>query len=594
MNGFGPIDAVKNRNSRLLMNVALGRSPADLVIVNAKLINVYTAEILDDYGVGVKDGWIAYVGKAPTAMIGPETQCIDAQGKFLVPGFIDGHTHLAWNFSIDEFLKHAIPGGTTTIISEVNGSYPASGIAGVRDCLSSFQNQPIKIFATAPALVFTSEKSQVIRTEELQSLLDRHDVLGLGESYWQGILQLPEVYLWEFEQTLQRGKVIEGHSAGARDHKLAAYTACGVTSCHEPISAEEAIERLRMGIYVMAREGSSRQDLKAISEIKDKKVDLRRLILVTDGIAPGDLIKNGYMENVVRQAVAYGFDPITAIQMTTINVAEHFLIDHLVGGIAPGRYADMLVLPDLDTFLPEWVVSCGKVVARNGRVTVPPRKHDYSQHSRNSVQLPKTLVPADFSIRSPSPMKPEATVRAIEMRTDLVTVEKIMTLPVDDGEIHISTDRDLLKVAAIDRGRIPGKMFTGLILGFGLKTGALAASTTWDSSDLLVVGTNESDMALAINRIAQMQGGVVLFADGRMVTELAMPVFGYLSEAPMPEIAVGIKTINETAKAFGVPFSDPVLTLSTLTASAIPYLKISEKGYVNLKDGSLYDLFTDL
>ncbi|MDX9787996.1 MAG: adenine deaminase C-terminal domain-containing protein [Desulfobacterales bacterium] len=594
MNGFGPLNAVKNRNSRLLMNVAMGKLAADLVITNASLMNVYTAEILENHAVGVKGDFIAYVGEAPEKLIGPATHCIDAAGKTLVPGYIDGHTHLAFMYGIDEFLRHAIPGGTTTLITEVMEPYPVSGVAGVLDFLASLQHQPVKIYATAPAMVSISEKTKGIRPEDLQTLLDRDDVLGLGESYWQAVLQSPEVYLPALEQTLQQGKVLEGHSAGARHHKLSAYAACGITSCHEPISAEEVLERLRLGFYVMAREGSIRRDLNAIAEIKDRNVDLRRLILCTDSIAPGELIEKGYMEHVVQQAVGYGIDPITAVQMVTLNVATHFSIEHLVGGIAPGRYADMLILPNPSTFSPELVISCGKVVARNGQLTVAPRKHPYSHQSKHSIALPKALTPADFIIQAPFSSKAVASVRVIEMVTDLVTAEKIMSLPVTNGAIEISADQNLLKIAAIDRTHTPGQLFTGLILGFGLKTGAFACSATWDASDIIVVGVDESDMALAVNSVAQLQGGAVLCANGQIISQLALPVFGLLSEAPMAEIAANIKAINERTIGLGVSFPDPLLSLNTLTGAAIPYLKICDEGLVNLKDGNLTGLFVEV
>jgi adenine deaminase len=592
MSGFDPLAAAKRRDLRSLMDVALGKEEADLVIVNAKLINVYTAEILEHYAVAVKGEWIAYVGETPEAFIGPSTEVVDAAGRLLAPGLIDGHAHLAWLFGIEEFLKYAVPGGTTTIITESLEPYPVSGLAGVLDFLASLRDQPIKLFATAPPMVSISTKARGISAQDLETLLGRDDVLGLGESYWQAVLQTPEVYLPAFQRTLEKGKSLEGHTAGARNHKLSAYAACGVSSCHEPITAQEALDRLRLGIYVMAREGSIRKDLEAIAQIRDQRVDLRHLILCTDGVAPGELLEAGYMERVVQRAVAYGFDPVTAIQMATINVAEHFAIDHLVGGIGPGKYADMILLPDLSTLSPDLVISCGRVVARNGRMTVSPRRHAYSSETRNSVRLPRTLTPVDFGIRTSS-HEPQVNIRVMDMVTDLVTAEKLIAVPVKNGGVEISVDQDLLKIAAVDRTHTPGGMFTGLIRGFGLKTGALASSAAWDTSDIVVVGADESDMALAVNRIAELQGGVVLCDGGKIVLELALPIFGIISEAPMGEIAARVKDINEKANALGVPFPDPLLTLITLTGAAIPYLRICEEGLVNLKDGRLRPLFSD-
>ncbi len=592
MNGFGPLAAAKKRNACRLMDVALGKVEADLVIVNAKLINVYTAEILDPCAVAVKGEWIATVGEAPGSLVGPSTCVIDAAGRFLAPGYIDGHTHLAWLFGIEEFLKYAVPGGATTIISEILEVYPVGGLAGTLDFLASFQDQPIKIFSTAPAMVSISRKARGISAEDLRTLLERDDVLGLGESYWQSVVQTPEVYLPALELALEKGKVLEGHTAGARGHKLCAYGACGVTSCHEPITAQEALERLRLGIYVMAREGSIRKDLKAIAELKDEAVDLRRLIICTDGVTPGELMEHGYMDCVVRRAVEYGFDPIRAVQMATLNVAEHFGIDHLVGGIAPGKYADMVLLPDLSHFSPDLVISCGKVVAEKGRLTVSSRRHSYQAGSRETVHLPRPLTASDFRVQAPS-TESTVDVCVIQMVTDLVTAEKTAAVPVHDGEIPISRDQDLLKIAAVDRAGTPGELFTGFIRGFGLKTGALASSAAWDTSDIIVLGADESDMALAVNRIAELQGGAVFCDAGKVVRELPLPLFGLLSQASLEDLADGVKGINEAARARGVPFPDPLLSLVALTGAAIPYLRICDEGLVNLKDGKPRPLFSD-
>ena len=408
---------------RALMQVALGEEQADLTILNAKLVNVYTAEVQEPIGVAVKGPWIARVAADVGDTIGAETRVIDAGGRTLIPGLIDGHTHLSWICSVAAFVPYAIASGVTTVVTETLEPYPAAGIAGVLDMLASLQDQPIRILATAPSMVSISTATRGISPAELESLLARQDILGLGESYWQGILQSPEVYLWELEQTLQRGKVVEGHSAGARDHKLSAYTACGVTSCHEPISADEALERLRLGIYVMVREGSIRKDLKAISEIKDKKIDFRRLILVTDGIAPSELMEKGYMEHLVRQAVAYGFDPITAVQMVTLNVAEHFRLDGFLGAVAPGRLADVVIIPDVATIAPEVVITNGRVIFENGRVLAEGRRHLFSEASRNTVRLTRDQAPSDFKIRTPAGSR-TVRVRVMEMVTDLVTAER--------------------------------------------------------------------------------------------------------------------------------------------------------------------------
>lgn len=580
------------RDSRALMNVALGNEKADLAIVNAKLVNVYTAEILDDYAVSIKGKWIAYVGNNAKDTIGPDTEIIDVAGKTVIPGLIDGHTHIAWMYTVKEFLKYVIGGGTTTVVTETLEPFPVVGYAGAVDFLESLKDQPIKILATAPAMVSTSRAAEGISQDTLQKLLDRNDVIGLGESYWQAVIQDPEKLLPLFEQTLQAGKTIEGHTAGATEKKLTAYVASGVSSCHEPINAEQVLARLRMGLHIMIREGSIRRDLEDIAIIKEHGIDMRRLILATDGASSSDLLDKGYMEYVVQKAIDCGFDPVAAIQMATLNVAEHFKLDGFIGGIAPGRYADLVIIPDINTIAAQIVISNGQVVAQNGNLLLPTRQHQFSAESLNSVQLSEQLNPSDFIIKA-SDAADQIKVRVIEMITDLVTAEKEVNCPVTDGELKANVDQDIIKIAAIDRTHNPGKIFVGLIKGFGLKSGAMASSAAWDTSDIIVIGVDDVDMATAVNRIKSLQGGSVVCKNGQILCELPLPIFGIVSDLPMETIAQKNQELSDTVSKLGVPFPDPFLTMITLTGAAIPYLRICEEGLVNLKDGRTLPLFVD-
>ena len=572
-----------------LMKVALGVEKADLTIVNAKVVNVYTAEILPDLGIGIKGKWIAYVGQKAGDTIGPQTKVIDAEGQTVIPGLIDGHTHIAWLFTAAEFLKYAICGGTTTVVTETLEPYSVCGYDGAIDFLESLRDQPIKILATAPAMVSISQTARDMPPETLAKLLARDDILGLGESYWQAVLQEPAQLLPRFEQALTAGKTLEGHSAGASDKKLAAYVAGGISSCHEPINIPQVLERLRMGLHIMVREGSIRRDLAEIAKIKDTGIDLRRLILSTDGVEPRDLIEKGYMEFVLRKAIEYGFDPVTAIQMATLNVAEHFSLDGLIGGIAPGRYADLVIIPDVQTIDAQMVISSGRVIAEKGALIAAPRPHTFSEQSMNSVKLPRDMKASDFTISAEASAS-HVKVRIINMVTDLVTSELAMQWPVPDGQINPNVDQDVIKVAAIDRAHNPGKMHVGLLKGFGLKSGAMACSAAWDTSDIIVAGTNDADIAGAVNRIRTLQGGVVVFENGKILAELPLPIFGIMSDLPIETIARQLQEIKRAVSELGVPFPDPLLTLITLTGAAIPYLRICEEGLVNLKDGKTVEL----
>jgi len=579
--------------SKDLMQVALGEKKASLVIQNGQVLNVYTRELLEGWSIAVLGKKIACVGKDLEYTIGKKTAVIDATHRTVIPGFIDGHTHLAWIFNTAAFLNAAMRGGTTTYITETMEPFPVAGLDGMMDFMASTRNQPVKIYVTAPAAGSISSTARGIPLQVLRKLLKQPSILGFGESYWQGVLQTPEAFLPAYAETLGHGKVIEGHSAGARGPKLSAYAALGVSSCHEPITAQEVLERLRLGLWVMIREGSIRRDLAAISTIKDAGIDLRRLILVTDGISPADLLEKGYMEYVVQKAIHCGFDPLEAVRMATLNAAEHFRIDDRVGGIAPGRYADLLLIPDIRTIAPEMVISNGRVILRRGKLLESARPHRFSVKSIDSIRIKRELTEKDFAVRAPKTAR-AAEVRVMELVTDLVTQERVETLPVEAGEVRMDPSRDILKAAALDRTHIPGKTAVGFVKGFRMREGAFASSAAWDTSDIIVVGVHEADMALAVNRIRELRGGAVVCCRGKIRAELPLPILGLMSDLPLKRLHQKLAAVQKAASKLGVPFPDPLLTLVTLTGAAIPFLRICEEGLVDLKEGKHRDLIVEI
>ena len=579
------IDATKE-----ITDVTLGRKKADLAVINANLLNVYTGELLENHSVSVKGDWIAYVGEEPGDNIGPDTLIIDALGKTLIPGLIDGHTHLADSlYNPYEFLRYAMAGGTTTIITETIEPFPVMGYEGLLEFMASLKDQPVKIFATVPAMVTTSRAVKGISRVDLERLLARDDILGLGESYWQGVLQKPGDFLPNFLETLRSGKGLEGHLAGARGRNLMAYIAPGISSDHEPISAGEVLERLRLGLFVMAREGSIRRDLASISDIMGSGIDLRRLILVSDGVSALDLWEKGYMEYVVQKAIDCGFDPVDAIRMATLNPAEYFRLDGIIGGLAPGRYADMLIIPDLKTIKAEYVISRGRIIARDGTLMVRPRSHGFSRDSLNSVSLPRELQASDFTIAADE-KDHKIKVRVIDQITDLVTREFIASVPVIDGKILSDVTGDLLKVAAVDRTNSPGKTFVGLIRGFRLRAGAIASSSAWDTSDIIVIGADDEDMAFAVNRVRSLQGGAVVAVKGKILAEIPLPVFGLMTDLSMEALVTRYREMTGIIHDLGAVFADPLRTLITLTGAAIPFIRICEQGLIDIKSGNTLEL----
>ena len=577
-----------------LMKVALGEAEADLAIVNGAIVNVYTWEVLTGDTVLIKEDKIAYVGRNTGKSIGSSTKVIDATGKTLIPGLIDGHTHIDSTYSTSELIRYAMKGGTTTIITEASGIVFPLGYQGIIEFLKSFQNQPIKIFITAPPMVTinSTAREYTLSVNELRRLLRRKQVLGLGESYWAPVVQGDPRTLDFISETIKAGKKVEGHSSGAQGNKLQAYISLGVSSCHEPITAEEVLERLRAGLTVFIREGEIRRDLEVIAQIKDKDIDFRRLALATDGIKPWQLIADGYMEFVVQKAINLAFDPVLAIQMATINIAQHFAIDDIIGGIAPGKYADILVIPDLRTIQPEYVISNGQVVAKNGKLLVQPRKHIYPRATLDSIHLPKSFDASDFAIPVKGSRR-QVKVRVIDMVTDFLTREAIVDIPMSNGLAQTDTSKDIVKVAAIERTYQPGKTFVGFVRGIGLKSGAIATSVAWDYWDIIVVGANEADMALAVNRIRELHGGIVVCAGNKVLAEIALPVGGILSTEPMETIANKLHNIQQAAAELGCVFPDIRSSLSYLASGAIPFLRICEQGLIDLRQNKFVSLIVE-
>ena len=574
------------------MDVALGRAPADLVIRGGTVLNVFTAELLPGWDVAVAEGRIAYVGPDAGHTVGNATIVLEADGQTIAPGLIEGHTHIfECRYGLAELLRYAVPGGTTTVITETGGLGAVLGRRGVDELLTAVADQPIKLFATVPPLMalqpFMEEQAPPL--DVYVGWLGDRRVAGLGELYWGPLLRGDRRLLELVAATRAAGRQPEGHSAGARGARLAAYAAAGVSSCHEPITADEARERLRLGLCTMVREGEIRQDLAAIAPLWDEGIDLRRMVLVTDSQGPERLRTLGYLDHNVRRAIELGLDPVRAVQLVTLNVAEHFGLDADVGSVAPGRCADLLLVPDLADFRPSVVLSDGRVVAEEGRMTVEPRSPTFPRHFYSTVRRPRIVRPSDFVVRTPT--ERIVDVLAIELVTNLVTREATVQLRPADATLPSVPDHDILKVASLDRGRRTDEMFVGFLRGYGLRRGAVATSMTWDAQSMVVIGADDRDMALAACRLLDSQGGVAVCADGELRAEFVAPLGGMLSEAPLEEIAADLAAVEGALRDLGCTSSTPILTADIMTTAAIPHLRITDRGYVRLRDGALLGLF---
>jgi adenine deaminase len=579
------------RDLRKLADTALGKHPADLVIKDGTLMDVYTGRMLPGRSVAMVDEWIAYVGPDAEHTIGRDTEVIDAGGRILCPGFIDAHTHLISYFNINDFLSYAIPSGATTLVTEAESYGFAMGAEGVKTFLNQIDPCPIKIYTLVPPMISLSPaaKSRMISKEQLAELFEDPRVIGLGETFWQGAILTRDTRVLDLMGETQKfGKSVQGHAAGAFDRKLAAYAATGVESCHEAISTDDVLNRLEMGLYAMIREGDIRRDLEIILPLKDK-VDFRRMILVTDGTNPGLLLKTGYLHDVVQKAVDLGIDAMDAVRMVTLNPAEHLGLDTLIGGIAPGRHGDILLLENLGVMKPEVVISKGRVVAQEGRMSIPIPDAGCPAHLMNTVKA-ATISPLDLRIKK-ALTDGEGAVRTLDIQSGGLVAREGRGVPMVLSE-HLVADplNDLLKIVFVERISGRGETFIGFVRGWGQKQGAVATTLCWDAGAIVGIGENDEDLAHAVNHVIEMQGGTAVVVDGTLKVDVPFRAGGYVSELRMPELSDRLNRFQQIMASMGVIPDFAQLALNVLTTPAIPFIRLTEKGYYRFRENDFVGL----
>lgn len=554
-----------------IIKTALGQDSADIIVHNGKIINVDTLEILEGYSILIKDGRFAYVGKKiADGSIGNDTLKIDAKGAYITPGLIESHTHISYYFKIDEFVKYAAAAGTTTIITETSETGNTLGKEGIDNFLNQIKCMPIKLFITTPCfapLLPGLETNNSINPNDIISLFSDSRVLGLGEAYWPKVIDPDERTAKLFEAAENCNIKLQGHSAGARGNKLSAYFASGISSCHEPITPDEVMERLRMGIHVILREGSNRHDLKSVTPIKDMISDFRLLSASTDGINAVDLIE-GHMNTVLGRLIELGWDQITAIQMLTLNAAAVFGIDDKIGSIAPGKIADLCIVDDIVKFEPKTVISSGKVVAQNGKITVDIQSEGYPELFYHSIKLNK-LEKSDFKFETGK------TVNAIVLGKEFVTTHKQI-----DGE---KMPDDLLFYAVFDRYGNNNAAFS-YIVGTGISRGAFATTLNWDCFQLAVFGKSIEDMAVAANRVIEMQGGIVVVDKMTVTADIPLSIGGIISDLSIVELAKKEHKLENALTNIGCRIKNPLARFQTLSFTGLPFAKLTDKGLIDVKN----------
>jgi len=580
--------------TRTLADVCMGRTPADLLVTNGRLVNVHTREVLDGVDVAVKDGRVAMFGDAAHTK-GPETEILDAGGAYLVPGLIDTHMHVeSAMVTVARFAEAVLPHGTTTVLIDNHEIANVLGLDGIRWMLEEGRALPLKVLlavpSCVPALPGFEDAGAVLDAADIREALTWDGVAALGE-----MMNMPGVYESDpgthemIGAVLDAGLPVTGHWSlhGWTDHRLHAYAAAGVDCDHESVRKEDALAKLRAGMWVQFREGSAWHDVAECARVlTEDGVDSRHALLVTDDMHPETLVASGHLDHAVRVAIAAGLDPLLAIQLATVNAAEYLGRRHDLGSIAPGRRADILLVEDLDDFRAHTVIADGVELDPD---TELPRL-DPPAAFRSTVHLPRTLTQEDLRIAAGGKAE-TATVRAIAMVPgELATEHRVIEgVPVQDGAIPSAPDRDVLKAASIERHGGPGTIGLGFVQGLGLRRGAVATTVAHDNHNLFVVGTNDADMLVAVERLAEAGGGMIAVEEGETKALVELPIAGLLSDRPVAEVAAQVRALDRAYSDLGTTIEYPFMMVSFLSLGVIPALRLTNRGLVDGREFALVE-----
>ena len=583
-----------------LVAVAMGRKPADLVICNGRWVNVYSGEIIDGCDIAVIGGRIAWAGPDGGHTIGPATTIIEAEGRYLVPGLVDGHMHVESGMvTVTEFARAVIPHGTTAMFIDPHEIANVLGLAGVKLMHDEAMGLPINVHVQMPSCVPSAPGLETPGAEigpaEVAEAMSWPNIIGLGEMMnFPGVVAGDPKMLAEMAATARAGKVIGGHYASPDlGRAFHAYAAGGPADDHEGTRAEDAIARVRLGLRAMLRLGSAWYDVAAqVKAILENRIDSRNFILCTDDSHSATLVNDGHMDRVVRHAIAQGLAPITAIQMATLNPAQHFGVEREIGSIAPGRRADIVISSDLVTLPIETVIAAGRVVAEHGKLTAEIPPYAYPASVRGTVRLKAPLTARDFDIAAP-PGANQVRARVIGIVENQAPTKALeRTLPVRDGLVEGDRSADVCQIAVVERHRATGRVVNAFVSGFGYGLNCAVASTVaHDSHHIIVVGTSKADMAGAANRLAEVGGGAVVFKDGRELALVELPIAGLMSDERAEIVAAKAQRLVEAMVECGCKLNNAYMQHSLLALVVIPELRISDLGLVDVRTFERVELF---
>ncbi|WP_054956827.1 adenine deaminase [Paenibacillus dakarensis] len=581
--------------SHQLGQIAMGKAAAETVIKGGTLVNVFTGELQEHMDIAIAFGRIAYIGQADHT-IGENTKVIQANGRYISPGLLDGHMHVeSTMLTVTEFAKAAMAKGTTAVFMDPHEIANVFGSEGVRWMHEEGQQLPLKVFTTYPSCVPATtdleDAGAALGVADIEEGLTWPGVEGLGEVMnFPGVVYGDPTMCGEIEATLKAGKAVTGHFPSEDEGMLQAYLAAGVSSDHETVTREQALQKVRLGMHLMIREGSAWHDVKeVIKVVTEDKVNTDNISLVTDDVYPMTLLNLGHMNHVVRRAIEEGVDPVTAIQMGTINVARYFGMDQEIGSIAPGKSADILLIDDLKQMVPSLVITDGEVIAESGKIVKEFPVYEYPAEARSSVRLQRALTAEDFLLRSKGQADKTQVnvVRAIE--NSARTAKMIATLPVVEGYIQPDPAQDVIRIACIERHKGTGQISLGFANGFQLKSGAVASTVAHDSHNLLVMGTNPEDMAYAANELAACGGGMIVVQDGKILAKVAMPVAGLMADRSLEIVAAEVAEMEEAWKEIGCPLNAPFMTFSLIALPVIPDIRITNRGLADVTEFKLIE-----
>lgn len=555
----------------LRIRMARGLEPADILIKNARIVNVYTGEIYAA-DVALARSRIVGVGQGYTAR-----ETIDVEGRYICPGFIDAHVHIeSAMVPPHEFARAVVPRGTTTAIIDPHEIANVFGLEGIRFMFDSAKYNPLSIFIMMPSCVPATEMETAgasLRWYEITPQLHDYWVLGLGEVMdYRGVLDLEEEVLNKlrgFENAVR-----DGHAPGLRGSDLVGYAAAGIGSDHECTTAEEMQERLRLGMYVFIREATNARNLSALIQgLTD--ANNRRVCFCTDDRQPADLLAEGHIDFLIRKAIAGGVDPVTAIRMATLNTAEYFRL-HDRGGIAPGKRADLVVISDLSDIRADIVFRGGRIAARDGR-PIPWERPIKPAVLRSSINIDQGRI----QLRIPANGRQGRVIGVVP--DQLITEHLICDIPIRDGEVAADPASDTAKIAVIERHLATGNVGLGLVRGLGLRRGAIASTIAHDSHNLVVAGMDDLSMMTAIRTVIQMRGGMAATQKEEVLAQLPLPIAGLMSDQPIERVRNAMEDLLRAAQELGTRLHDPFMAMSFLALPVIPALKITDKGLVDTR-----------